>query len=128
MTQAHATLSWVAMVGALVVGLLAFLTWLIGTRPAGRSLARVVDLLVRVVVALLVVQIIVGLVVFVSGPPPAEGLHLGYALGMLAAIPVGAVLGVRAEHGRGRSPTRYAWIAGAALVAAVLALRLAATG
>ena len=68
-------------------------------------------------------QVLLGIVLFVSGARPTESLHLLYGLAALALLPLAGTFGSEAP------PRPRAWIlAAACLILLAIAWRLASTG
>jgi len=128
MIDLHGSLGSLVMSAALILAVLAFGAFLLGTRRPGRVPARVVDLAVVAAVVLIAVTMFAGGLIFIGGERPQQILHLAYGASALLVLPAAAVLGVRAENGGSRSGSRYLWIAGGAFALFGLALRLAQTG
>lgn len=80
-------------------------------------------ILAGVVLGAIVVQSGVGLVVLVGGEEPREGLHMLYAVGLVAVIPLALTFASEAPR-----RSRSAVMAVAGLAALLLAWRLLVTG
>ena len=128
MGDLHGSVATLVMPVAILVTFLSIGAFLFGTRRPGRALARLVDLAVIGAVALIVVTMFAGGLIFIGGQQPQQILHLAYGVAALAAVPASAALGVRAEQRGGRSGSRYLWIAFGAFALVGLTLRLSQTG
>ena len=128
MGDLHGSVASLVTPAAFLVSLLAFGAFVSGARRLGWALARVVDLAVIGAVALIVVEMVAGALIFIGGERPQQILHLAYGVAALAALPVSAALGVRADQRGGRSGSRYLWIAFGAFALVGLTLRLTQTG
>lgn len=118
MSQLHGTLGMLALVAALLFALAAALVaWL--DRGGDAWIAR----LRLALEAILVVQVLIGLVLFLAGARPSEWLHFVYGLGILAAIPLATSFASDAPP-RARSGV----LAVAGVVVLLLAWRLLSTG
>lgn len=76
-----------------------------------------------VVGALLVAQVALGALVYLSGARPSDGLHLLYGLAILAVLPVASSFAADAP-----SRSRSGVMAAAGLIGVLLAWRLLSTG
>jgi heme A synthase len=103
----------VAAVGALaaVVGLL---------RPAIMPMVRVY---LRLSVALVALQVVIGIVLVATGSRPAQGLHWFYGVATLLALPLAMWIGSRLS--RREEPL---WVMGGAVATLLFAFRAIATG
>jgi hypothetical protein len=128
MPELHGLFGYAALGFAPVLFVISGVTWLIGTNRLGRTLSRVADLMVVASAGLVLLALLVGPILLAMDKRPNEWLHILYAFVALAILPISVGLGIRAEHGRGKSPTRYGWIALGALVLTVIAWRLSVTG
>jgi len=128
MGDLHGSLGSLVMPVAIFVAAVSFGAFLFGARRPGRALARLVDLSVIGAVALIVLAMVAGALIFIVGERPQQILHLAYGLAALAALPASAAMGVRAEQRGGRSRSRYLWIAFGAFALVGLGLRLVQTG
>jgi heme A synthase len=118
MVQLHATLGIVVMAAALLfVVLAAASAWLLQ-----RGYAQI-DRLRLIMEGLLIVQVVVGAIVFISGSRPGEWLHLVYGIAILAALPLAASFASEAPP---RPRTGVFAVGG--LVILLLAWRLLSTG
>lgn len=117
MTQLHGLIGMVAFFGAMLfVAIAAVMTRL--------SRGHVwLDRLVRLFEALLVVQVAIGALVYLSGVRPAEGIHLLYGLVILAALPLASSFASDAPP-----RPRSAVLTVGGLVVLLLAWRLLSTG
>jgi hypothetical protein len=127
MSGVHGTLGWLALVAGMIVTLSALAAWYLGTRAAGRLLARVTDLLVVLVTALVLAAMFVGGLLLMTGLRPIDMLHVLYGIAAPAALPIAMGLGIW-DGGRGRRHRRHAWVAGGGVVLVVLSLLLAMSG
>ena len=128
MSGLHGTLGYLTIVAAIVVAVVAGTTSVGLQRRWGRSLARLTDILAIVVSALVLAALFIGGLLLITGLRPMSPAHILLAVAALAAMPVAAGVGLWREHGAGRGPARYGWLAGGAAVTAVLGLLLAASG
>ena len=128
MGELHGSLGSLVQSAAILLAVLAVGAFLIRSWRLGRALARVVDLAVIAAVALIVVTMFAGGLIFIGGQQPQQILHLAYGVAALAALPASAALGARAERRGGRSGSRYLWIGFGAFALFGLALRLTQTG
>jgi hypothetical protein len=103
----------VAAVGAVaaIIGLV---------RPRLLPLVRVY---LRVVIALVAVQVVIGLVLVAAGHRPEQPLHWFYGAATLLTLPLAMSIGKRIG---GRD--EQIWIAGGAVLTVLFALRAIATG
>lgn len=83
MDAIHRLLAYAAVAGVFA-GIVWSLLLLLGRRPGGPGFKR----FQAAVVALLVVEAAAGLVMLASGARPGEGLHLFYAVIVVALIPL----------------------------------------
>jgi hypothetical protein len=100
------------------VGVIAAIVGLV--RPRVFPLVR---LYLRVTIALVAVQVAIGLVLVVTGHRPAQLLHWFYGGATLIALPLAMTIGRRIG---GRD--EQIWIAGGAVLTVLFALRAIATG
>ena len=128
MSGLHGTLGYLAVVAAVVVAVAAGTTSIGLQRRWGRALARITDILAAGVSVLVMAALFVGGLLLITGLRPMSAAHILLAVAALAAMPVAASVGLWREHGAGRGPARYGWLAGGAAVTAVLGLLLAASG
>jgi hypothetical protein len=128
MSGLHGILGLLAVAAAVVVAIAAGVTSVGMAGPRGRSLARLTEILAGAATVLVFVALFVGGLLLVSGLRPSSPVHLILAVAALLALPAAAGIGLWSEQGAGRSPLRYRWLAGGAVVTAVLALLLAMTG
>jgi hypothetical protein len=128
MSGLHGTLGYLTIVAAIVVAVAAGTTSVGLQRRWGRSLARLTDVLAIVVSALVLAALFIGGLLLITGLRPMSPAHILLAVAALTAVPVAAGVGLWREHGAGRGPARYGWLAGGAAVTAVLGLLLAASG
>ena len=82
-----------------------------------------VRIYLRVIVVAVAVQVVIGLVLVVTGSRPHEALHWLYGAATLVAIPVAVAVGRRLG---GREEQMY--LAGGAVLTVLFALRAIATG
>lgn len=128
MSGLHGTLGYLAVVAAVVVAVAAGTTSIGLHRRWGQALARLTDILAAGVAVLVLAALFVGGLLLITGLRPMSPAHILLAVAALAAMPVAAGVGLWREHGAGRGPARYGWLAGGAAVTAVLGLLLAASG
>ena len=128
MSGLHGTLGYLTVVAAVVVAVAAGATSIGLQRRWGQALARLTDILAAVVSVLVFSALFIGGLLLVTGLRPMSPAHILLAVAALAAMPVAVGVGLWREHGAGRSPARYGWLAGGAAVTAVLGLLLAASG
>jgi hypothetical protein len=114
----HGTLGFLILVAALLFVLVAAITAWLG-RGGDAWIAR----LRLVFEAILLVQVVVGAIVFLTGARPTEWLHLVYGIAILAVIPLATTFASEAPP-RSRSGV----LAVAGLVILLLAWRLLSTG
>jgi hypothetical protein len=100
----------------------------VGAVAAIASLVRprllpIVRVYLRVTIALVAVQVAIGLVVIATGSRPNQFLHWFYGAATLATLPLAMLIGTRLN-------TREAqfWMAGGAVMTLLFALRAIATG
>jgi len=82
-----------------------------------------VRIYLRVIVAVVAIQVVIGLVLVVTGSRPHEVLHWLYGAATLVSIPIAVVVGRRLG---GRD--EQIWLAGGAVLTVLFALRAIATG
>jgi hypothetical protein len=135
MSGLHGTLGYLTVVAAVVVAVAAVVVAVaadatsIGLeRGWGQALARLTDILAAVVSVLVLAALFIGGLLLITGLRPMSPAHILLAVAALAAMPAAVGVGLWREHGAGRSPARYGWLAGGAAVTAVLGLLLAASG
>jgi hypothetical protein len=128
MTGLHGTLGYLTVVAAVVVAFAAGATSIGLERGWGPAVARLTDILAAVVTVLIFAALFIGGLLLITGLRPMSAAHILLAVAALAAMPVAVGVGLWREHGAGRSPARYGWLAGGAAVTAVLGLLLAASG
>lgn len=128
MSGLHGTLGYLTVVAAVVVAVAAGATSIGIQRRWGQALARLTDILAAVVSVLVFSALFIGGLLLITGLRPMSAAHILLAVAALAAMPVAVGVGLWREHGAGRSPARYGWLAGGAAVTAVLGLLLAASG
>ena len=128
MTTLHGLFGESALAFAVVLAMSAALTWLIGTRPVGLALSRVVDALIVIAAGLVVLALFLGPVLLAMGKRPNDMLHILYAFVAVFVVPASVALGIRAEHGSGKAPVRYGWIALGGVVLAAIAWLLFISG
>jgi hypothetical protein len=118
LTGLHGTLGFLILVAGLLFALVGGITaWL------GRGGDAWVVRLRLVLEGILVVQVLVGAVVFISGARPTEWLHFVYGVAILAVIPLATTFASEAPP-RARSGV----LAVAGVVILLLAWRLLSTG
>lgn len=83
----------------------------------------VVRLYLRVMVALLGVQVVIGLVLVATGHAPQQVLHWFYGAATMLALPLAMAIGARLSAREER-----VWVAGGAVMTLLFALRAIATG
>jgi hypothetical protein len=86
-------------------------------------LVQLVRLYLRVTIALVAAQVVVGLVLVATGARPRQFIHWIYGAAMLLALPIAMAVGRRL---RGRE--QGVWLAGGAVLTGLFALRAVATG
>jgi hypothetical protein len=128
MSGLHGTLGYLTVVAAVVVAVAAGATSIGLQQRWGQALARLTDILAVVVSVLVFAALFIGGLLLVTGLRPMSPAHILFAVAALAAMPIALAVGLWREHGAGRSPARYGWLAGGAAVTAVLGLLLAASG
>lgn len=110
---------------AVVIYLLFCTVWGFGLAIRGRPISSSFRGSLRIAEGLIVVQVIVGAIVFLSGAPhPKVGLHFLYGLVILLALPAAETLGPQWWQGRRETLV----IAVGCLLAGGLAVRAAMTG
>ena len=77
----------------------------------------------RITIALIAVQVVIGLVQVVAGEHPQQLLHWFYGAATLATLPIAMAIGKRLG---GRD--EQVWLAGGAVMTVLFALRAIATG
>jgi len=82
-----------------------------------------VRIYLRVILAVVAIQVLIGLVLVVTGSRPHEVLHWLYGAATLVTIPIAVVVGRRLG---GRD--EQIWLAGGAVLTVLFALRAIATG
>jgi hypothetical protein len=125
---AHGILGQATVVLAVIVAAVALGASMRLERGRGPTLARVADGLVIAVTVLVFVTLFIGGILLMTGLRPSSPVHILLAVAALAALPVAGGAGLWAEHGAGRQPQRYRWLAGGAAVTALLGILLALTG
>jgi hypothetical protein len=128
MSGLHGTLGYLTVVAAVVVAVAAGATSIGLQGRWGQALARLTDILAVVVSVLVLAALFIGGLLLITGLRPMSPAHILLAVAALAAMPVAVGVGLWREHGAGRSPARYGWLAGGGAVTAVLGLLLAASG
>ena len=83
----------------------------------------IVRLYLRVTVAVVAVQVVIGLVLIATGSRPQQLLHWLYGAATLATLPIAMAIGRRLG---GRE--EQVWLAGGAVLTVLFALRAMATG
>lgn len=83
----------------------------------------IVRLYLRVMIALVAVQVVIGLALVVTGHAPQQLIHWFYGAATLLTLPLAMVIGKRL----GRREERI-WLAGGAVMTLLFALRAIATG
>jgi hypothetical protein len=124
----HGILGHLTVAVAALVAVLAGLASVALGRSWGIALARLTDLLAVVLAVLVLVALFIGGLLLITGLRPSSPAHILLAVAALAAMPVAGGVALWREQGEGRGPRRYHWIAGGALVTAVLGLLLAVSG
>jgi predicted permease len=125
-TDLHQTLGRIALGAAVVLAVMAIGTAVAQGRRSGPWV--ITEWAAVGLWFLVLVNLAAGALLLVGGDRPEDGLHLLYAGVALAVLPLAAALGVRSERGRGPGRARYLWMAGGALVLAVVMVRLLQTG
>jgi heme A synthase len=117
MQPLHASLGPIVGVAALVFAIVAGISaWLDRWHGLVRRLSLALG-------ALLVLQVVLGVVVFLTGSRPSEGLHVLYGIVVLAVLPLASSFAAEAP------PRPYSGVlAVGGLVVLLLAWRLLATG
>ena len=128
MSGLHGTLGYLTVVAAVVVAVAAGATSIGLQGRWGQALARLTDILAVVVSVLVLAALFIGGLLLITGLRPMSPAHILLAVAALAAMPVAVGVGLWREHGAGRSPARYGWLARGGAVTAVLGLLLAASG
>jgi hypothetical protein len=128
MSGLHGALGYLTVAAAVVVAVAAGATSIGLQQRWGQALARLTDILAVVVSVLVFAALFIGGLLLVTGLRPMSPAHILFAVAALAAMPIALAVGLWREHGAGRSPARYGWLAGGAAVTAVLGLLLAASG
>ncbi|MFI5287592.1 MAG: hypothetical protein ACHQ4F_14915 [Candidatus Dormibacteria bacterium] len=82
-----------------------------------------VRLYLRITIAVIAVQVVIGLVLVASGDRPHQLLHWVYGVAMLATLPIAIAIGKRLG---GRD--ELIWLAGGAVLTVLFAFRALATG
>jgi hypothetical protein len=124
----HGVLGHLTVALAVLVAVLSGLASIALGRSWGLALARLTDLLAVVLAVLVLAAMFIGGLLLITGLRPSSPAHILLAVAALAAMPLAGGLALWREQGEGRSPRRYRWIAGGALVTGVLGLLLAVSG
>lgn len=128
MSDVHGILGHVTVAVAALAVVLAGLASVVLGHSRGPAVARLADLLAVVLAVLVLAALFIGGLLLISGLRPSSPAHILLAVAALAAMPVAGGVALWREQGDGRGPRRYRWIAGGALVTAVLGLLLAVSG
>lgn len=113
----HDKFGFIILVVAVVGGLAAVVALL---RPALMPAIRVY---LRLTVAAVAVQAVIGVVVFATGHRPAQGIHWFYGAATLVSLPLAFFLGSRLP-----SREEPLWVTGGAVATVLFALRALSTG
>jgi hypothetical protein len=124
----HGILGYATVVAAVIVAAVALASAMSLQRGRGPGLARLTDGLAIAVTLLVFAALFVGGLLLITGLRPSSPAHLILAMAALVALPLAGGTGLWLEHGEGRAPRRYHWLAGGAAVTAALGLLLALTG
>jgi hypothetical protein len=127
---AHLLVAWTIAAGAAAVLVAALWSWLEARLSGDRQDHRfAVD---RVLVATVVValgNVVIGSLLYATGTPPKDPLHLLYGVAAVATLPLGWWFGGRpARTGRSSRRRRDGWVAVAAVALLGVTLRLFMTG
>ena len=128
MNQFHALLGGLVIVVAIGAAILAGVASVSMERGWGRLLGRLADLLAILLAVIVGVALFVGGLLLITGSRPSSPLHVLLAIAALAAMPAAAGAGYWREQAGPGGRQRHRWLAGGAIVTAVLGLLLAATG
>jgi hypothetical protein len=109
-------------------GLVLVVVAAVGAIAAASALVRpqmlpLVRVYLRVTIALVAAQVVVGLVLVATGARPRQFLHWIYGAAMLLGVPLAL-----AVSGRMRGREQRVWLAGGAVLTVLFALRAVATG
>ena len=115
--QLHDKFGFIVTVVA-VVGALAAVVALL--RP---SLLPAVRVYLRLTVAAVAVQAVIGVVVFATGHHPSQGIHWFYGVATLVSLPLAFFIGSRLP-----SREEPLWVMGGAVATVLFALRALSTG
>jgi hypothetical protein len=124
----HAALGFLTLVTAVGAAMTAGLAWAGFERRWGVGAARTAEVIALILGLLVLAALFIGGLLLITGLRPMTSAHILLAVAALAAVPIAAGTGLWREHGAGRSRARSGWLAGGALVTALLGLLLAATG
>jgi hypothetical protein len=124
----HGILGDTTVVAAVIVAVVALAAAVALQGGRGPGLARLADGLAVAVTLLVFAALFIGGLLLVTGLRPSSPLHVVLAVAALVALPLAGGGGLWLEHGEGRGPRRYHWLAGGAAVTAALGLLLALTG
>jgi hypothetical protein len=128
LSDLHGILGHLTVAAAILVAGLAGLASIALKRSWGLALARLTDLLAVMLAVLVLAALFIGGLLLVTGLRPSSPAHILLAVAALAALPVAGGVALWREQGEGRGPRRYRWVAGGAIVTAVLGLLLALSG
>lgn len=128
MSGVHGILGHLTVAAAALVAVTAGLAAFPQGRRWGPGLARITDLLAVVLTVLVLSALFIGGLLLMTGLRPSSPAHILLAVAALAAMPLAGGVGLWREQGEGRDALRYRWIAGGAIVTAVLGLLLAVSG
>lgn len=115
--QLHDRLGFIVMIVA-VVGAIAGVLALL--RPEWMPAIRVY---LRLTVAVVVVEVVVGIVLVITGSRPSQGIHWFYGAATLISLPIGFGIG-----GRLSAREEPLWVVGGAVATVLFALRALGTG
>jgi heme A synthase len=115
--QLHDRLGFVVMVVS-IVGAVAGVFALL--RPQWMPAIRVY---LRLTLAVVAVQVVVGIVLVTTGSRPSQGIHWFYGAATLVSLPIGFAIGSRL--GAREEPL---WVVGGAVATVLFALRAMTTG
>jgi hypothetical protein len=128
MSGFHGLVGQIALVLAIVLAIVATALFALGQRPMAVRLGRLVDIVAIAAIGAVVIALVIGPLLLITGLRPADMLHVVYGLAALAAVPIAWFVGVWRERGPGYHPSRYGWVAIGGFVLVGLTLRLIQTG
>lgn len=115
--QLHDRLGFIVLVVAVVGAVAAVLALF---RPAWMPAIRVY---LRLTLAVVAIQVVVGIVLVVTGSRPSQGIHWFYGAATLLALPIGFAIGSRMS-----AREEPLWVVGGAVATVLFALRALGTG